>query len=276
MKKFQITISILFYAILISCNPFQKIGKDPIPESQQPVSSNEDTDTIPKGHNSRNSLDWAGTYQGVVPCADCEGIYTSVTLFNSGKYTRTVTYLGREEKGTTDNGDFVWNDTGSIVTLHSKNGNNQMYQVGENVLYHIDRQGKRIDGDLAEKYILKKNVSDPRLEDRDWVLKELMGEKVSFKGGKKKVSITFHSELAKITGNNSCNLFTASYELGELNQIKLGHIATTLMACENMEIASKFNEVLEKADNYSINDGILSLNKAKMAPLARFKVEDQD
>ena len=31
-------------------------------------------------HNSRNSLDWAGIYEGVLPCADCPGIQTRLTL----------------------------------------------------------------------------------------------------------------------------------------------------------------------------------------------------
>ena len=31
-------------------------------------------------HNSRNALDWAGTYEGVLPCADCPGIQTRLSL----------------------------------------------------------------------------------------------------------------------------------------------------------------------------------------------------
>ena len=31
-------------------------------------------------HNSQNSLDWSGTYKGITPCADCEGIETILTL----------------------------------------------------------------------------------------------------------------------------------------------------------------------------------------------------
>jgi len=35
-----------------------------------------------------------------------------------------------------------------------------------------------------------------------------------------------------------------------------------------------FLRTLEKVDNYTIQDGILSLNKAKMSPLLRFKIAD--
>src|SRR5262249_20486174 len=41
-------------------------------------------------HNSRNSLDWAGTYEGVLPCADCLGTKTRLTLNHDDSY-RLVT-----------------------------------------------------------------------------------------------------------------------------------------------------------------------------------------
>jgi len=44
------------------------------------------------------------------------------------------------------------------------------------------------------------------------------------------------------------------------------------MAClNNMEIESQFLKVLTMADNYNIVGDLLVLNKARMAPLARFK-----
>ena len=33
-------------------------------------------DTVSASDNSQNSLDWEGTYKGIIPCADCEGIKT--------------------------------------------------------------------------------------------------------------------------------------------------------------------------------------------------------
>jgi uncharacterized lipoprotein NlpE involved in copper resistance len=42
-------------------------------------------------HNSRSSLDWAGTYEGVLPCADCPGTKIRLTLNGDGSY-RLVTH----------------------------------------------------------------------------------------------------------------------------------------------------------------------------------------
>lgn len=30
--------------------------------------------------NSMTSVDWVGSYQGILPCADCEGIKTQIVL----------------------------------------------------------------------------------------------------------------------------------------------------------------------------------------------------
>ena len=62
-------------------------------------------------HNSRNSLDWAGTYRGVLPCADCPGIETTVTLRADGTYSATSRYLERDVARTGE-GRFSWSNDG--------------------------------------------------------------------------------------------------------------------------------------------------------------------
>lgn len=46
-------------------------------------------------HNSKNPLDWNGTYRGILPCADCEGIKTEVTLHKDRTYEIARKYLGQ-------------------------------------------------------------------------------------------------------------------------------------------------------------------------------------
>jgi heat shock protein HslJ len=43
------------------------------------------------------------------------------------------------------------------------------------------------------------------------------------------------------------------------------------MACPQMKIEMEFLETLEKADNFNVTGDVLTLNKARMTPLARFK-----
>jgi uncharacterized lipoprotein NlpE involved in copper resistance len=105
--------------------------------------------------NSKNSLDWQGTYKGVTPCADCEGIETELVLNQDLTYVKKTKYLGKGDGNIfQETGDFDWNATGGIIDLKGLKGRPSQYKVGENRLIQLDMQGKPIGGDLARKYIL--------------------------------------------------------------------------------------------------------------------------
>jgi heat shock protein HslJ len=56
-----------------------------------------------------------------------------------------------------------------------------------------------------------------------------------------------------------------------MNRIKFSKMAATMMACPDMEVEREFLQVLETADNYNLIGDTLVLNRARMAPLARFE-----
>ena len=64
-------------------------------------------------------------------------------------------YLERNVAPITSSGNFSWKDNGSKIVLDPDKDKRQ-FQVGENKLFWLDNQGKRITGTLADKYILTK------------------------------------------------------------------------------------------------------------------------
>ena len=52
---------------------------------------------IVDGATAQNSLDVVGTYKGVLPCADCEGMETMIELKSDSTYSRVITYLGKRK-----------------------------------------------------------------------------------------------------------------------------------------------------------------------------------
>ena len=223
------------------------------------------------GDNSRNALDWPGVYKGTIPCADCPGIETQIILKSDGTFSRSVKYLDRDENPRYDEGTFVWNEAGSNVTLQSQDGATQQYKVGENILFHLDNEGNMITGDLADQYRLMKNPADARLENKKWVLAEIMGQSVDTAALQSEAFLQFDPESGRFFGNSSCNNFFGSYELMEGDRIRFGQAGSTMMACPDMSIETQFLKILSQADNYNVNDTALSLNRARMAPLARFR-----
>lgn len=107
-------------------------------------------------HNSRNSVDWAGTYMGTIPCADCEGISVQITLNSDETYQLSYSYLGKaDDTPETASGKFTWDEAGGAITLDVKDCP-PYYKVGENKLIQLDMSGNPIDGELAEMYVLTK------------------------------------------------------------------------------------------------------------------------
>ncbi len=108
-------------------------------------------------HTSHNSVDWAGVYKGVVPCADCEGIETLIVLNGDNTYLLRTTYLGQPDASAIEKtGSLTWNTEGNTVSLNGIENAPNQYFVGENKITQLDMTGNKIEGKLADKYVLAK------------------------------------------------------------------------------------------------------------------------
>ncbi|WP_413532465.1 copper resistance protein NlpE [Empedobacter brevis] len=148
MKK-SIFASVFASFIIFSCQ-----SKGVQQEQKNTDASKEITEAVKKEHNSMNSLDWVGKYEGTLPCADCEGIKYIVELKKDGNFFIEQEYLGKETVYQ-DEGFYKWDASGNILHLNS-NVSPLVLKVEENRLKVLDQQGKEISGNLKEKYILKK------------------------------------------------------------------------------------------------------------------------
>jgi copper homeostasis protein (lipoprotein) len=236
-------------------------------------------------HSSANSLDWAGTYKGTVPCADCEGIETTLTIDADSNYVISTQYLGKKKgKGMDKKAHFSWNKEGSVITLEGIKNAPSQYQVGENMLIQLDMQGKQITGDNAALYQLIKQpaaamttsgkaetTANATLTGRYWKLTELMGKNVEAGTSTKEIFVKFDDKAKKVNGNSGCNNFFGSYETVNDYKINFSKMGSTKMACPKMDLERDFLNAFEKADSYIIKDNKLQLVKARMAPLAVFE-----
>ncbi|WP_300689997.1 copper resistance protein NlpE [Chryseobacterium sp.] len=161
MKSKLLIAGIGVSLFLASCTKNEKAGEPTVSVADSAtVVETPPSDSITKatptaaGDTSENALDWAGTYDATVPCADCPGIKTLLTLNNDRTFSITEEYIDRNSKNQ-DKGPFTWDNTGSIITLKGKTANYQ-YKVGENILIQLDMDGKEINGPNQDLYIFKK------------------------------------------------------------------------------------------------------------------------
>src|SRR5262245_55162992 len=91
-------------------------------------------------HNSRNSLDWAGVYQGTLPCADCPGISTRVELALDETYVMSLRYIDRDAAPRNSRGPFKWDAEGRSIELQGSQRESWRFQVREGALALLDGQ----------------------------------------------------------------------------------------------------------------------------------------
>lgn len=155
MKKSIFTFLILGLTI-VSCDKkeTQTTTETTISGDNTVISANDTVTKVNDGHNAQNSLDWSGTYQATLPCADCTGIKTTITLDKSGTFKYAADYLDTQLK-VSDAGDIMWHHNGAVVHLKGKDMD-MMLRVVENGLVGLDPEGNEIDGPLKEHYNYKK------------------------------------------------------------------------------------------------------------------------
>jgi uncharacterized lipoprotein NlpE involved in copper resistance len=119
--------------------------------------SNSRSQAIDAAHNSRNSVNWDGVYTGTIPAASAPGINVQIRLNLDETYEVWYQYIDRPDDFT-EKGAFKWDQTGSIITLDTKDFP-PYYKVGENILIQLDMQGNVITGSLADNYVLHKTRS---------------------------------------------------------------------------------------------------------------------
>lgn len=248
--------------------------------------------TAPDHHNAMNSLDYEGTYKGSLPCADCEVIETTLVL-DATSYTKEMVYKGKSKEVFKESGSIQWNKEGNTITLDGVDPSNQ-YFVGENVLFHLDSDGKRVEGDLAKLYELTKVTVDEvtpaknedikandtpketaqvELKNSKWRLVKLHGQLVSKnKEDKRELGIIFTKD-SKFSAYAGCNNLFGTYELKEKETtITFSKVASTMMACPDLMQEQNLIKAIEIADNYNFDGNKLKLNKGKIATLAEFEI----
>jgi len=114
--------------------------------------------------------------------------------------------------------------------------------------------------------------TDLELVEKYWKLIELSGDPVVIEDNNaKEPHIIFKAEGNKFNGNTGCNSFFGSYKTKEPGRISFSEVGSSMKMCLEMGVTEeKFLQAIKKADSYVVANDTLSLNKARMAPLARF------
>lgn len=116
-----------------------------------------------------------------------------------------------------------------------------------------------------------KNGSNNNLYNSIWELEYISGKRIAFDGlyPDKKPVISFNQTTGKITGNNSCNGYSADFKI-DGNSITIGEPGpSTMMYCGDGE--PQFLNMMKKINAFNLDkEGRLNLMIGEI-PMMRFK-----
>ncbi|MDO5663764.1 MAG: copper resistance protein NlpE [Bacteroidia bacterium] len=142
MKLFLVLTVI---AAMVSCTGQKKT------DAQQQDSSTVASDM----HTSEMVLDYKGVYEGTLPCADCEGIKTTLTVNEDNTFVLISEYLGKKGETFEDKGTYFIED-GEVLVIQDEEGDQKYFKLMEGSLAQLDADKKMIEGEMAPLYVLTK------------------------------------------------------------------------------------------------------------------------
>lgn len=150
----QLLLSLSLFLILAGCmtnveEPAYRSPDDVMPFNASQIDA----------HNSRNSLDWEGSYSGVLPCEECMGIDTFLKLNRDNTYTITQRFVNAADilsEEFKSQGEFFWNEEGSSITLESIQGEVSTFRVSELFLTPLNKNGLEVKPEPGNNFKLLK------------------------------------------------------------------------------------------------------------------------
>ena len=134
MQKLTLSLVLAFGASLTACDK-------PKADADKPAASASQESAAPA---------FVGTYKGVLPCASCAGIETTLELAADGHYTLTTLFLEEPDaKPETVTGRYSQSDDKTLIRLDD-NGGGYTYFIGDHLLEMRDADGTNGDRSAEE------------------------------------------------------------------------------------------------------------------------------
>jgi hypothetical protein len=182
-------------------------------------------------HNSRNSLDWAGTYEGVLPCADCAGTKTRLTLNRDGSYRLVTQAQGSQNAEKSVSGFFTWQPSGNAITLDER-GARQQFSVGEGRLALLRPKSGASESSAANLVL---TLAAPHSADLEQQLGRYRWTLVAATDANNRRIAGLppgqdHPVVLSVQG--PCNRLVGGYQFTAASQLTVNGGASTKMACD--------------------------------------------
>jgi uncharacterized lipoprotein NlpE involved in copper resistance len=157
MKKSYTLHAILFAFFFTACSEpsSTSTGEDgeSLIQTQSAIANGPSSETI----EVMSPGEMTGTYTGVMPCGDCDGIKTSLSLKEDDTFILDREYIGKEATNLQVVGTYNYDDQSQMITLENVADGPSKFLILNGEIWLLDVNSNRMQGDLADHYVLTKN-----------------------------------------------------------------------------------------------------------------------
>src|SRR5215472_6815718 len=189
-------------------------------------------------HNSRNSLDWAGAYEGVLPCAGCPGTKTRLTLNRDDSYRLVTQAQGSQNAEKSVSGVFMWQPSGNAITLDERGGR-QQFSVGEGRLTLLRPESGASQSPAANLVLTLAAPHGRDLEQQlghyRWTLvfaTDANNRRIDGLPPSQDHPVVLSFAGSRLSVQGPCNRLVGGYQVTAANQLTVNVGASTMMACD--------------------------------------------
>lgn len=219
-----------------------------------------------------------GNYTGVLPCASCPGIQTSIKLKENGKYILFRTYLDRDSNTFIEEGTLFKTNKPAVLSLKNKEHEKTYIKLENSHVRILNTKGKEIEGVLSKHYILQKQtlsqlpLNSFQITEKTWQLEYIKGfSEEQLKEYPQLPTMEFDAEGQRVSGFAGCNNYFGNYTLTDQGKVNFSELASTKKMCINsMNLEDAFLQTLDKSEWISVEGRTLNIKDKEEQVLASF------
>jgi uncharacterized lipoprotein NlpE involved in copper resistance len=153
---------IFFGSLLLALHPAMAESDMQIQEKvlkARELANQQNTDHAAHANSMDKSLEFRGVFYGFLPCNDCNGIKTTLSLKQNYNYLLVTQPARESSREYYEKGKYSWNDENHTVVLtpRKESGIRQYHIENEGTLVQLSSDGARMTGDEADRYILRRS-----------------------------------------------------------------------------------------------------------------------
>jgi len=162
-KQLKQNLTLIFFStLLLALHPAMAESDMQIQEKvlkAREMANQQHIDHEAHANSTDKSQEFHGVFYGFLPCNDCNGIKTTLSLKQKNNYLLVTQPARDSSREFYEKGKYSWNDENQTVVLTpNKESDIRQYHIeNEGTLVQLNSDGTRITGDQADDYILRRS-----------------------------------------------------------------------------------------------------------------------